>query len=78
MLHATGVDDLLQMILWVAEEKQLMANPKRRARGTVIEAHLDKKVGQQPQNFNLHIPCRLFNLMYCIVFQQKRERFSLQ
>lgn len=41
----TGVEDLLTTILWVAEEQQLMANPKRAARGTVIEAHLDKKVG---------------------------------
>lgn len=43
-VHA-GIDDLLQTVLWVAEEKQLMANPNRRAAGTVIEAHLDRKRG---------------------------------
>jgi len=41
----TGIPDLLQMLLWVAEEKQFMANPKRAARGTVVEAHLDRKIG---------------------------------
>ena len=40
-----GVNDLLQMVLWVAEEQQLMANPKKLAAGTVIEAHLDKRKG---------------------------------
>jgi translation initiation factor IF-2 len=40
-----GIDDLLQTVLWVAEDKQLMANPNRLAAGTVIEAHLDKKRG---------------------------------
>jgi translation initiation factor IF-2 len=34
-----------QMVTWMAEERQLMANPKKPARGTVIEAHLDKKIG---------------------------------
>lgn len=41
----TGIDDLLQNILWVAEEQQYVANPAKRAEGTVIESHLDKKVG---------------------------------
>ncbi|KAF6256183.1 hypothetical protein COO60DRAFT_1296299 [Scenedesmus sp. NREL 46B-D3] len=41
----TGIDDLLQAVAWVAEEKQLMANAARLAAGTVIEAHLDKKRG---------------------------------
>ncbi len=35
----------MQMLTWMAEEKQLVANPKRPARGTVIEAHLDRKIG---------------------------------
>ncbi len=39
------MDDLLTQITWVAEEQKLMANPKRLAAGTVIEAHLDKKKG---------------------------------
>ncbi len=42
---SAGIDDLLQTVLWVAEEKALMANPSRLAAGTVIEAHLDKKRG---------------------------------
>jgi hypothetical protein len=33
-----------QMISWVAEEKKLVANGKRAAAGTIIEAHLDRKV----------------------------------
>jgi hypothetical protein len=36
---------LTQMVTWMAEERQLMANSKKPARGTVIEAHLDKKIG---------------------------------
>eukprot|EP00879_Flechtneria_rotunda_P023819 GHRR01025222.1.p1 GENE.GHRR01025222.1~~GHRR01025222.1.p1 ORF type:complete len:520 (+),score=181.23 GHRR01025222.1:409-1968(+) len=40
-----GIDDLLQTVCWVAEEKQLMANSSKLAAGTVIEAHLDKKKG---------------------------------
>eukprot|EP00198_Chlamydomonas_reinhardtii_P003072 XP_001692408.1 organellar translation initiation factor [Chlamydomonas reinhardtii] len=32
-------------LLWLAEEKSLMSNPLRPARGTVIEANLDKKKG---------------------------------
>lgn len=43
--HTPGIDDLLQTVLWVAEEKALMANPSKLAAGTVIEAHLDKKRG---------------------------------
>jgi hypothetical protein len=42
---SVGIDDLLQTVLWVAEEKALMANPNKLAAGTVIEAHLDKKRG---------------------------------
>lgn len=41
----TGVADLLQMVAWMAEEQQLVANPKKAAQGTVIEAYLDKKKG---------------------------------
>ena len=37
-----GIDDLLEMILLVAEMKELKANPDRAAKGTVIEARLDK------------------------------------
>jgi len=37
-----GIDELLEMILLVAEMKELKANPNRRAIGTIIEANLDK------------------------------------
>ena len=40
-----GIDDLLEMILLVAEIKELKANPNRRAVGTIIEANLDKAKG---------------------------------
>ncbi len=40
-----GIEDLLEMILLVAEMQDLKANPKRLARGTVIEAELDKGRG---------------------------------
>lgn len=41
----TGIDDLLEMILLVAEMQELTANPNRRAIGTVVEAKLDKGKG---------------------------------
>lgn len=40
-----GVDDLLEMVLLVADMKELKANPDRAAKGTVIEARLDKGRG---------------------------------
>jgi translation initiation factor IF-2 len=40
-----GLDQLLEMILLVAEVQELKANPNKRARGTVIEAELDKGRG---------------------------------
>ena len=40
-----GMDDLLEMILLVAEMRELKANPNRRAIGTIIEANLDKAKG---------------------------------
>ncbi len=40
-----GVDKLLDMILLEAEMKELKANPKRLAKGAVIEAKLDKGKG---------------------------------
>ncbi|WP_062571239.1 translation initiation factor IF-2 [Peptoniphilus sp. DNF00840] len=40
-----GINDLLEMILLVAEMKELKANPNRRAVGTIIEANLDKAKG---------------------------------
>ena len=44
-LRGTGLDTLLDMILLVTEVEDLQANPDRMARGTVIEAHLDKAKG---------------------------------
>ncbi len=40
-----GIDSLLEMILLTAEICELKANPKRNARGLVIEAQLDKGRG---------------------------------
>ncbi len=40
-----GIENLLEMILLTAELKELKANPKRKARGLVIEAQLDKGKG---------------------------------
>lgn len=40
-----GLTDLLEMILLVSEMRELKANPDRPARGTVIEAELDKGRG---------------------------------
>ncbi|MDE6784434.1 MAG: translation initiation factor IF-2, partial [Ruminococcus sp.] len=53
-----GIDDLLENVLLVAEVQDLKANPDRLAKGTVIEARLDK--GRGPiatllvQNGTLH------------------------
>ena len=53
-----GLDDLLEMVTLIAEMKELKANPGRAAKGTVIEARLDK--GRGPiatvlvQNGTLH------------------------
>jgi len=53
-----GIDKLLEMVVLTAEMRELKANPNRAARGTVIEARLDK--GRGPimtvlvQNGTLH------------------------
>ncbi|XHX80054.1 MAG: translation initiation factor IF-2 [Stenomitos frigidus ULC029] len=44
-ISGENLDTLLEMILLVAEVEDLYANPDRSARGTVIEAHLDKAKG---------------------------------
>jgi translation initiation factor IF-2 len=44
-LKGENLDTLLEMILLVADVEDLHANPDRTARGTVIEAHLDKAKG---------------------------------
>ncbi len=40
-----GLDTLLEMVLLVSEMADLKANPNRKARGTIIEAQLDKGRG---------------------------------
>ena len=40
-----GIEELLEMVLLTAEVLELKANPKRKARGLVIEAQLDKGRG---------------------------------
>ena len=44
-LKGDNLDELLEMILLVAEVEELSANPNRAAKGTVIEANLDKNRG---------------------------------
>ena len=44
-LNGTGVDQLLENILLVAELQNYRANPNRYAMGTVIESRLDKHLG---------------------------------
>lgn len=58
-LKNEGIDELLEMVCLVADMKELKANPDRAAKGTVIEARLDK--GRGPiatmlvQNGTLHV-----------------------
>jgi len=40
-----GIDELLEIVLLVAEMKELKANPNRRWVATIIESHLDMKLG---------------------------------
>ena len=57
-LKGTGIDDLLENVLLVAEVEDFKANPKRRAKGIVIEAKLDRGRGPVAtvliQNGTLH------------------------
>lgn len=54
-----GIEELLEMVNLVAEVKELKANPNRLAKGTVIEAYLDKGRGPVAtmlvQNGTLHV-----------------------
>ena len=53
-----GIDNLLEMVILTAEMNELKANPNRLAKGTVIEARLDKGRGPVAtvlvQNGTLH------------------------
>jgi translation initiation factor IF-2 len=44
-LKGENLDDLLEMLLLVSEVEELVANPNRLAKGTVIEANLDRTRG---------------------------------
>ena len=44
-LTGEGIDELLEMVVLVADLKELKANPDRPAKGTVVEARLDKGRG---------------------------------
>jgi translation initiation factor IF-2 len=44
-IKGENLDTLLEMILLVADVEELVANPERLAKGTVIEANLDKNKG---------------------------------
>lgn len=54
-----NIDQLLEMVLFVAEYQNLKANPNRKAVGSVIEARLDKGKGPLAtmiiQNGSLHV-----------------------
>ncbi len=58
-IKGENLDTLLEMILLVGEVEELNANPDRLAKGTVIEAHLDKAKGAVAtlliQNGTLHV-----------------------
>ncbi|MBM7644388.1 translation initiation factor IF-2 [Scopulibacillus daqui] len=58
-IKGEGIDELLEMILLVAEMGEYKANPDKKARGTVIEAQLDKGRGSVAtllvQNGTLHV-----------------------
>ncbi len=41
----TGINELLEMVVLVAEMQELKANPNRAAQGTIVEAQLDKGRG---------------------------------
>ncbi len=57
-IKGTGISDLLENVLLVADMKELKANPKRRAKGLVIESKLDRGRGPVAtilvQNGTLH------------------------
>ncbi len=44
-LRNEGIDELMEMVLLVAEMEELKANPSRKAVGTIIDAQLDKGKG---------------------------------
>jgi len=57
----TGIDDLLEMILLVAEVQDIRANPNRPATGVIIEAKLEKNTGP----------------MATVLIQQERSKWAI-
>jgi len=53
----TGLDDLLEAILLVADSSDIRANPSGKVIGTVIESQMDKSRGVEPRPcwFKWHI-----------------------
>jgi translation initiation factor IF-2 len=45
-LKAQGIEELLEMILLIADMQELKANPNRLGIGTVVEAKLDRGRGR--------------------------------
>ena len=43
--HHKNIDSLLEMVLLVADMQELKTNPNKQAKGTVLEARLDKNTG---------------------------------
>ena len=43
--NKTGIDELLEMLLLQADMMELKSNPKKQAKGSVIEARLDRSIG---------------------------------
>jgi translation initiation factor IF-2 len=73
-----GINDLLENILVLAEMKELKANPKRLASGTVIESTMDAKVGPKAtllvQNGTLHVgDCLVVGHTFCKVRRMTNE-----
>ena len=79
-----GLQELLEMVLLVAEMSELQADPDRSARGTVIEAHLDRGRGPVATVLIQDGTLRVGNTLICgtttgkvrAMLNQKGERIS--
>ena len=60
-----GIDDLLEMVLLVAEVKELKANPNRDARGVIVEAKLDKGRGPVATVLVQNVTLRIGDSVVC-------------
>ena len=61
-----GIENLLEMLLLVADMKDLKANPNKQSKGTVLEARLDKTKGTVAifTYSKRYIKCRRYNSMW--------------